>query len=1094
MGAGLTFMYLLAMLQSVVGDGGGESPIIIDTTPPVITLIGSSEQQHEQGLVFNDLGATAFDDVDGDLPVETIGSVGSAPGTYTLTYSATDLSGNSATATRTVIVEATDDLSETLVVFAEGEIGPQWNRGVNAFDEALDFGECNNDGGSGCPSIDWQIVSDAERGDVLEIEHASTNGLAGVFISSAEPVDVSQFASLIFDVRVISGDSQITMKLDCFWPCTSGDQALGERGASGWEEVTISLASLGAQGLVLDQVNTGLVIWASESNGTVFRIDNVRFSGEAGEPAPGPSVDYALTSYGAGTVSDTINPQSYRCVVDYGNWIYNAGVVEPGIAGCNEATGVPIGTPTPLLPKLTGPAADKPTPSHRWWGSIPFLGEMQIDDASGAAYITPDPITARITDRGFRAMGIPSGLAASPDNGFGYAIPSPFSEVFDGVAIGHSSYRQMSALLHDHSDGAVTVEWQHAGETAMTATFVHGSPYVYIKAFDGEPVLRTLRADGGEKGIFFQGDNSLGVWTDVAGNRNYFLLTGEGQTQFLDIASNEIAIENATREFTLTWLPFDEVTPNAAEVEMFERHARDVVSAVEIDYVVDPADYSVTVSRQYLDERGQAVTTLAGLHPLHWKRSVEDGDGSDGNSGYETRSARGVIKFRETDAFSYQLPSVGVLPALPTLPDALDVSKLTSLIDDFVSQGNTQWNTYADTYWSGKRYGRVAEVAALADMMGMTDAAQTLTRWLKSELEDWFIAERAGQLDSEKYFVYDDDWNTLLGMEESFAAHQQLNDHHFHYGYFVRAAAEVCRQDPAWCGPDQYGPMVELLIRDYAADDDDPLFPATRNFDPANGFSWASGPANFVRGNNNESTSEAANAYGAIVLYGLVTGRQDLVERGTYLHASTAATYWEYWNNIDGYENPGRASDNFPAGYDRITTSIIWGDGSAFSTWFSPAFAHILGIQGLPLNPLVMHVGQYADYMADYVQLGLAESNNIKPSGLPDDQWRDIWWGLWSMTDAEAAISDYNSLSAYVPEEGSSRAHTYHWIHTLQSLGHLQSGTLEITADYPAAMVFNNRGQTSYVVYNFGTATRTVTFSNGVTVEAAPNRFTVISY
>ena len=67
----------------------------------------------------------------------------------------------------------------------------------------------------------------------------------------------------------------------------------------------------------------------------------------------------------------------------------------------------------------------------------------------------------------------------------------------------------------------------------------------------------------------------------------------------------------------------------------------------------------------------------------------------------------------------------------------------------------------------------------------------------------------------------------------------RIADHHFHYGYFVRAAAEICRVDLAWCGQDQYGPMIELLIRDYAADKDDPMFPHMRNFDPANGFSWA---------------------------------------------------------------------------------------------------------------------------------------------------------------------------------------------------------------------------------------------------------------
>jgi endoglucanase Acf2 len=299
--------------------------------------------------------------------------------------------------------------------------------------------------------------------------------------------------------------------------------------------------------------------------------------------------------------------------------------------------------------------------------------------------------------------------------------------------------------------------------------------------------------------------------------------------------------------------------------------------------------------------------------------------------------------------------------------------------------------------------------------------------------------------------------------------------------------------DPGWCGNDQYGPMVELLIRDYAGGRDDPLFPYLRHFDPANGFSWASGSVNFVRGNNNESTSEAANAYGAIVLYGLITGNDALVERGMYLHASTAAAYWEYWNNIDGYNNTGSTDDNFPPGYGRITTSIIWGDGSAFATFFSGAFAHILGIQGLPSNPLILHVGQFSDYMFDYVSLGLSESTNGRPSGLPPDQWRDLWWNLLAMTDAAAAIADYNTVSNYAPEAGESKAHTYHWIHTFSTLGRMITGTGALTADYPAAMAFDNNGVTRYVVYNFGPVARMVTFSDGQVVDAAPGGFTVIS-
>ena len=38
------------------------------------------------------------------------------------------------------------------------------------------------------------------------------------------------------------------------------------------------------------------------------------------------------------------NPASYRCAVDFGNWIYNAGLVEPAIAGCDPVTRIPTGT------------------------------------------------------------------------------------------------------------------------------------------------------------------------------------------------------------------------------------------------------------------------------------------------------------------------------------------------------------------------------------------------------------------------------------------------------------------------------------------------------------------------------------------------------------------------------------------------------------------------------------------------------------------------------------------------------------------------------------------------------------------------------
>jgi hypothetical protein len=113
----------------------------------------------------------------------------------------------------------------------------------------------------------------------------------------------------------------------------------------------------------------------------------------------------AFTSYGAGNISDTINTAGHKCVVDHGNWIHNAGVVNPGVSSCS-----PIGTPTKIYPQRVAPASTKPTMTHRWWASISFLGEMTVGDSNKSGYITPDPMTARISNKGVRIMGIPGGL------------------------------------------------------------------------------------------------------------------------------------------------------------------------------------------------------------------------------------------------------------------------------------------------------------------------------------------------------------------------------------------------------------------------------------------------------------------------------------------------------------------------------------------------------------------------------------------------------------------------------------------------------------------------------------------------------------
>ena len=82
----------------------------IDTTPPVITLIGDATVTLEEGKSFADLDSKALDNNDGVVSVVVSGAVDvNNAGTYVLTYTATDKAGNISTVTRTVIITKKDD-------------------------------------------------------------------------------------------------------------------------------------------------------------------------------------------------------------------------------------------------------------------------------------------------------------------------------------------------------------------------------------------------------------------------------------------------------------------------------------------------------------------------------------------------------------------------------------------------------------------------------------------------------------------------------------------------------------------------------------------------------------------------------------------------------------------------------------------------------------------------------------------------------------------------------------------------------------------------------------------------------------------------
>jgi hypothetical protein len=96
-------LFTLAICFSLVWTGCKKE----DTVPPVVTLIGDASVAVDLGGTYTDAGATAIDDVDGDVtsnievsnPVDTQKS-----GTYVVIYAVPDAAGNVGSANRTVTV------------------------------------------------------------------------------------------------------------------------------------------------------------------------------------------------------------------------------------------------------------------------------------------------------------------------------------------------------------------------------------------------------------------------------------------------------------------------------------------------------------------------------------------------------------------------------------------------------------------------------------------------------------------------------------------------------------------------------------------------------------------------------------------------------------------------------------------------------------------------------------------------------------------------------------------------------------------------------------------------------------------------------
>lgn len=686
-----------------------------------------------------------------------------------------------------------------------------------------------------------------------------------------------------------------------------------------------------------------------------------------------------------------------------------------GTVGPSNSDGAPVS------PKVTAAMAGRPVPTNDWWSSLVwqrYAGNPYSEN------MYAHPLTFHAYHNGL-GVGYPSNATITPDTRMYEHMHS------NDLRVGVAGLNAPRTEVDGWGDWHVSPRWSDGART-LRATIAHGSPYVFASVSGG-----TARVDFlGAATVFANWGTAVGV---TVNGHHYGLFS---------TANWSVAGGYATTGASSYSVA---VLPSTSALSHFNTYARNVITDTRVDWSYDTGSGNVTAT--YTTTTNPSGGTLTALYRHQWLTTTSP------LTGYTYVSPRGQMRVREGSSFTTVSRFNGVLPALPIAADA-DRNRLRSEIDAVLAEPD-KFQGATDTYWTGKALWRLAALVPLANQIGHTAARDQLLSLVKGRLAEWLTSGGAGQ------FMYDANWDTLIGYPASYGADAELNDHHFHYGYFILAAAIVAQHDPGWVGASQYGGMVKLLVKDAANyERGDAAFPLLRHFDPFAGHSWASGHAGFAHGNNQESSSEAMMFATAMVLFGQATGDSAMLNAGVYLYTTERDSVGQYWFDKDGAV--------FPGGYQHDTLGILWGAGGAYSTWWTANPEEIHGINMLPITGGSLYNGQWKPDIT-------ANINELRASnGGQETEWRDIIWQFLAMADPVAAHSLWVGANP-APEWGDSRAHAYHWISSLRGWG---TPSATVTGNVPTSAVL---GDSTYVAYNPGNAAITVSFSDGATL-AVPGR------
>jgi endoglucanase Acf2 len=707
----------------------------------------------------------------------------------------------------------------------------------------------------------------------------------------------------------------------------------------------------------------------------------------------------------------------------------------------------------PAAPMRTEAMLKTAAQTNQWYSTLIFNPKPE------AIYV--QPLTVKMTAQGLE-VALPSKEVVPTvrrDVEIHYAHRDP-------VLLSPVAFEPGPAKLARASDWAIDVSMAR-GADEMLVTVAHGSPFASVQISRGDLRLRLPAA--GER--FREGADPRVLALRFKGKAYAFF--GPTGVRWDAVSPTEWVgrLPAGKGYVSVAALPDD----SADTLALLTRHAYAFITDTRVEWRYDAARSVVETTFKTATRilEGADNGPLMGLYPHHTFGNAS----LAGKLGPAYDTVRGPIRLLAAPQFQTTLTYSGFVPYWPGIKESPRLAELVDLLGkDKREARRNMLREGKGAYWQGKGLQRTMKLLDLAEQQGDSSGRNQLLEMVKGRTEEWF-----GGGSSKSYFQLDKALGAVASYPDEFFTVEQINDHHFTYGYWIRTAAEIALRDPAWAAKDQWGGMVDLLIADIAttrrggAD-----FPFLRNFDVYESHSWASGVGLGEYGNNQESSSEAINAWAGLILWGEVTGNRELRDLGVYLYTSEVEAINHYWFDIH--------RQVFPPEFKNVETSMVFGGKYAHNTWWTDEPRQIKGINMLPITTASLYLGRDPQYvqrnidalkpeMALYAQFG-----KKPPYPPPDDVWQDVFAKYLALADPAQGLARWDRWGS--TELGESRSHVLHW---LLSLGEMGAPDFSVTADTALYSVFRRAdGRKTHLAFNASKAPLTVRFSDGQVLTVAP--------